>query len=230
MIDRAARTAVRAAVEDFLFDRIKSFEFDDRLRAITTEDSTVRIAKLDLWGYYDDIKDHVVVADKATWDYIQRWLLILDSDAEVIETSHRRWHTSQLIAIVTLVCLWFAYRAHPEIWLPPVMFGGVVSILLGLWRRQNALATLAPDPWRCRPFPSLKSLRCVLERTSSFHKVRFRGELNERVLRSPSESRFAWLRFGFGWLMWSPIPLLFQTLPVRWRTISVAEGGASDAS
>jgi len=54
-----------------------------------------------LWFHYDDLKDHKVIAAKAEWDYFNRLLLLLESDAELEEIkSGHKWHACQAIAVL----------------------------------------------------------------------------------------------------------------------------------
>ena len=83
--DRECRNRLIDCINRYLTDSITSFQFDDELDAISasTHDSTVRLIASDLWNFYDDCKDHSVVLDKKSWDYIQRLLLVLESENEM---------------------------------------------------------------------------------------------------------------------------------------------------
>jgi hypothetical protein len=59
----------------------------DRVPAARTKDETVKHVADLLWYHYDDLEDHKVVASKAEWDFFQRLLLILKSDADLVEIS-----------------------------------------------------------------------------------------------------------------------------------------------
>jgi hypothetical protein len=98
MIDRAARDKVIATFEAYLDDRITAFEFDDRLQDIDSEDRTVNEVVHAAWFHYDDCKDHKVHLSKPEWDYFQRLLLILRSDAELSSSEKRRWSWDHAIA------------------------------------------------------------------------------------------------------------------------------------
>ena len=54
--------------------------------------------------HYDDCKEHFVVASKAQWDFFNRLLLLIASDAEIAVATRRSWHPSQSIAAVFLSC------------------------------------------------------------------------------------------------------------------------------
>ena len=117
MIDRTARNQVTSAFEAFLDDRITAFEFDDRLQEIESEDRTVNEIIRAAWFHYDDCKDHKVCLSKAEWDYFQRLLLILGSDAEFTSSPARRWSWD-----------------HGVAWLALVAFVGIASVAGWGWR------------------------------------------------------------------------------------------------
>ena len=43
----------------------------------------------------DDLDNRVSQLPKYAWDYVQRLLLVLDSDDHIIENTERRWRWSQ---------------------------------------------------------------------------------------------------------------------------------------
>jgi hypothetical protein len=98
MIDCAARNEVIAAFEAYLDDTITAFEFDDRLQEIDSEDRTVNEVVRAAWFHYDDCVDHKVHLSKQEWDYFQRLLLILRSDAELSSSEMRRWSWDHALA------------------------------------------------------------------------------------------------------------------------------------
>ena len=82
----AQRDALATVVRQFLDGEIGSFKFDDILDDYRdSRDSAVRFVSLALWYHYDDLEDHKVVASKEEWDFFQRLLLILRSDADLVE-------------------------------------------------------------------------------------------------------------------------------------------------
>jgi hypothetical protein len=73
------------AIRDYMAERIGAFELADSLHstARATHDATVKFVHNLMWFHYDDCKDHKVVASKQEWDYFNRLLLLLESEAEV---------------------------------------------------------------------------------------------------------------------------------------------------
>ena len=74
-------------------ERIGALELGDELHIIAhaTQDSTVKFVNRVMWFHYDDCKDHKIVASKQEWDYFNRLLLLLESEAEA---EFVRIHTS----------------------------------------------------------------------------------------------------------------------------------------
>jgi hypothetical protein len=64
-------------------EEITSQELDDVLAELTTQDGSVQLITREVWGLYDDLVDHVIVTSKEGWDYLNRILVLLDSNAEV---------------------------------------------------------------------------------------------------------------------------------------------------
>jgi hypothetical protein len=223
MIDHEARAELHRTADDFLSDRIGAFTFDDRLFKLlsSTRDETVRLVIDRLWRFYDDTDDHLVRLNKQGWDSIQRFLLLLDSDAELYETQKRVWHVSQLVALGTLVML-FAIWIGMENPFVALLAAGTISMGITAWRqrvRTKSAASSPPEIWPTRPFPSLSDIQRALDRTPAFRKRHFRTEIAERSTRS----RFGYIRLPsfiewplsrLGWCFVSPIILFFQCLPI----------------
>ena len=129
MIDRKARDEMGKAIRDYMEERIGAFELHDSLDCIAheTEDGTVKVIGRQIWFHYDDCKDHKIVASKQTWDYFNRLLLLLESEAEAefvrTRTSWRaEWHS-------------FFHREEPSAAEIAIMPFPSISSLLWLRRR-----------------------------------------------------------------------------------------------
>jgi hypothetical protein len=221
MIDHAARTEVCRAVEDYLFDRATSSELDLQLFPIgephlpLAEDETLKTAKVRFWACYSDTEDHHIRVDRAGWDYLQRWLLLLRSGGEVEETtqSHRDW--TQLVAISAVALIGLAFYLNPY-----VAFRGffpvcaTVSGLLYLRRRRRAASFERPNPWPCYPFESLGEIREALRRVPKFRKHKFRRELTDRLFDRPIARISSWIVTFVILFFCSPIVLLAQSRPL----------------
>ena len=84
MIDRSARNAMSKALGEYMAEEASAFELDDALDRLarSTEDGTVKFVRKLIWFHYDDLRDHKIVATKQEWDYFNRLLFLLESDAE----------------------------------------------------------------------------------------------------------------------------------------------------
>ncbi len=99
MFSRYDRDALAEVINRYLTDDLSAFKFDEALADISarTKDQTVQHVAGLLWYHYDDLEDHKGVASKVEWDFFQRLLLLLKSDADLVEeTGKRRWTASPL--------------------------------------------------------------------------------------------------------------------------------------
>jgi hypothetical protein len=214
MIDRAARDQVISAFEAYLDDQITAFEFDDRLQQIESEDRTVNDVIHAAWFHYDDCKDHKVHLSKPEWDYFQRLLLILVSDAELSSSHSSRWSWDHLIAWLALavfvgIAVVVGWGWHLTLWAVPF---GVVSILISIYRRRRE-PEFEPREVACTPFGSLSQIRWLRRQFPRFQKRKYRVEIGGRKIRSEGEQSF-YRAFSYCyWLVFSPLVLLFQGFP-----------------
>ena len=88
------------AIRAYMAETITAFQLDEALFTIAdaTQDGTVKAVAKQMWFHYDDCKDHKIVSSKQTWDYFNRLLLLLESEAEAefvrTRTSWRaEWHS-----------------------------------------------------------------------------------------------------------------------------------------
>jgi hypothetical protein len=225
MIDTEARANVRQAVDDFLLDKIGSFEFDERLFQVRTRtrDATVhQIAQL-LWYTYSDTEDHLVHLNKEGWNLVQRLLLVLDSGADLKQSRQWIWHPSQLVAAATLIFL------LPYIWLIlPLFKGGIISMKLASTRRRIKASRKRTDPFKVWPFPSLDAVRRALDRAPEFHKQRYRSEIGRRGTTpwfdNLSLPQFIeWPLSRIGWCFVSPAILIWESLPMQVSELNLME-------
>lgn len=217
MIDRAARDEAIAAIEEFLDDGITAFEFDDRLQSIETDDATVGEVISAAWFHYDDCKDHQVVLSKKEWDYFQRLLLLLRSDAEISSSTTKRWswdHAIAWVALATFVVLAIFIGWGVQLLVLSIPFGAI-SLHISRYRQRKERSTPEPSPRdiACTPYESYSQIRWLRERAPNFVKRPYREEIADRRIRSDSESRlnsFLSYPFYLVWILLSPIALLFQ--------------------
>src|SRR5450759_2567420 len=101
MFSRYDRDRLVEVIIRYLNEELTAFKLDEALSEIgvRTKDETVKQVVNLFWYHYDDVEDHKVVASKEEWDYFQRLLLVLKSDADiVVETGKRKWTARQAVA------------------------------------------------------------------------------------------------------------------------------------
>ena len=110
--DRHARDCLVNAIRRYINEALTAFAFDDEINEIRAEtaDGTVHAVVDALWLCYDDCKDHLAGLSKQEWDYVQRLLLLLESDGELQFVWQRRWSIRQAGAVGGLLA--FARCVH----------------------------------------------------------------------------------------------------------------------
>jgi len=224
MFSRYDRDSLIEVINRYLNDELTAFKLHDAISEIgaKTKDETVNQVVSLFWCHYDDVEDHKVVASKEEWDYFQRLLLILKSDAEIIEEAgERRWTARQAVAAACLALFGVAvvkmgWGYHLLVVTIPL---GVVSMLLSHWRSRHEARRLH-DQTALMPFGSVSELLSLRRKVRNFVKARYPAHLGTRRIRSPLGSAAMWLHFGAVWLVFSPVALAFQMLPEpehRWK-------------
>ncbi len=219
VFSRYDRDALVEVINRYLSDDLTAFKLDDALSDISarTKDQTVKQVADLFWYHYDDIEDHKVVASKEEWDFFQRLLLILKSDANIVEeTGKRKWTARQAVAAVCLAVFVVVFAKTgwgSHLFLATVPLGGV-SVLLKLWQSSLEEAQLRKQA-PLVPFGSLSEMRSVRRKVRGFVKSRYPTRLGSRQIRGPVSEAFNWLHFVVVWLLFSPVALLVQALPER---------------
>lgn len=230
-IDRANRDRLANAIRDFSERRIGASTFDDEIIKVESKsnDDTVQEIVFLLWFHYDDFLDHPAILSREEWDFFQRLLLVLESDAHLIEHRTRIRSASRWIATLSSVgaAVW-AWRVGLNEGLYLVaMACAPIAILLWLW--QNQIKSTPTDrEMRLTPFSSTCEMLCVRRSVPGFRKMRYPGPVMKARLRS------RWLE----WLMWvpgllmmwvlAPLFLLVQALPQFDTRYSVSLDGCRD--
>lgn len=209
-----SRESLAELICSFLASEITAFAFDEKLDSYReSDDPVICHVVAAVWYHYDDCDDHLVCVSKQQWDYFQRLLLVLSSDCRVHTESSTRWSVKQLIAAVALCT--FAYFGIQTGWGLHLLIlsipCGAISIVLSFWRSRHASP---PDPYApiIFPFATIADLATAY-RLSGFHKTQYPKHIGSRVIRSPFMAVFWQIHAYVVWLILSPIPLVFQTLP-----------------
>ena len=166
-----------------------------------------------------------VMTNKAAWDQLQRWLLILDSDYQISTKTEYVWSRWQIVAAIGfLTCVLFGLF---EGWTAALIWLSIPSGLLS-WKISNA-RRIPPYPLEdiVSPFDSVGSLFETCRATQAsvgFRKMRFTGKREHKrvptrlekaiVARLKSALLWSWRTV---WLMFAPTVLFlpFQMLPKR---------------
>lgn len=207
-------------IRSYMDHQIDNIQFDETLREIgsQTEDQTVRTAVRELWFHYDDCKEHFVVASKKQWDFFNRLLLLLASDAELAAArTWRSWHATQFVAAVALalfLCLAVLRGCGPELIALAWPFGIASMAIAWFNRRRMKRAAVGPKA-ALTPFHSFSSLRAVRRKAGEFTKIRYPEDIAGRTIRGPIEEGLLWIIWVPLWLMFSPIILFIQALPEK---------------
>jgi hypothetical protein len=224
MFSRYDRDSLTEVINRYLSEELTAFKLDEALSEIgaRTKDETVKQVVDLFWSHYDDVEDHKVVASKEEWDYFQRLLLILKSDAEIVEeTGKRVWTARQAVAAVCLAVFGVAVAKTGfgyDLLCVTVPLG-IVSMLLSHWR-SCVEARRLHDQTALLPFGSVSELLSLRRKVRNFVKARYPAHLGTRQIRGPVSSALMWLHFGAVWLIFSPLALAFQMMPEpdhRWK-------------
>lgn len=209
--DRESRKLLAQLIESFLASNISAFVFDEQLDVCRdSHDPVIRFVFQAVWYHYDDCDDHFVCLSKEEWDFFQRLLLVLSSDSQVVTTSLRRRSVTQLIAVLSLsLFIFFAIQTGwgQHLLVVSIPFG-FVSIALS---ELNAKETATADPLEplLFPFATFSDLARA-RRSSRFRKTQYPVGISERRIRPPFMGLVSRLQMSVAWLIFSPLPLMFQ--------------------
>ncbi|MDR0327001.1 MAG: hypothetical protein LBI05_01755 [Planctomycetaceae bacterium] len=244
MIDRVARNKMVAAIEAYMNDETTAFIFSDALADIAgkTEDAAVKEASQVLWYFYDDLKDHKMVASKESWNLMYRIILLLQSNVEVEKTWTRQWSSPKIIALgLILLLAWLTWTIGGSgIWMIVWLGTGLLT-----WEIDRRIRAPFRNEWNdlpnnieVFPFDSVPSIFRAAKSVPDFYKRPFPQELAQRRIRN-GLSRFLdvqihfprpmMLFFGFiGWTIVLPVVLLVQLFPLYHcqRTVIVPATGS----
>lgn len=222
MVDREARDKMEALIRDFMEERLTSFKVDDLCFEIkkSTRDPVVVETADTFWLFWDDFQDHKFIADKEDWQLLNRLRLLLQSDAELeFEPGRRTWDWTQAAAVAGL--LGFAGMAWRLGWGEHLNIYGIPFGVLSMgiaWirnRRQQAEEARLENKPETLPFSSYGNLRLIRRQVPGFLRLPYPATLAGRRLRNRWVERIMLLPCGVAWLICSPVPLFFQTLPGR---------------
>lgn len=232
MVDRQARAKTAEAIRAFLTGELTSHQFDDALEAACVANDPLLCQMRDAaWYSYDDIEDHRVALPRERWDQLCRYLLILESEADLQVFERRRWEWGARHAIATValvVCVAGAFQVgwnwHLFLWMAPF---GVLSFLLTAWWHSQQ-PVLTTEESALVPFTSVQDLAQTRRLAPRFERPRFPQEVGRRQIRGDVHMGILYVQSFFARVSTAPFWLLAQAVPNRhatWR-VSVSRGAA----
>ena len=205
------------AIRSYMNEEITSDQFDDALAEISraTSDEGVSAVRQELWYVYDDLTDHPIVAYKHDWDYLNRLLLLLSSNAEI--AVERSWCSRPVLpqAISALALAIYGFLVVRS------GFAGATFVILALPLGLITLGVARLRSWQNRmlaaiePFPSVRSLFAVRRSASGFIRRPYPKSLTTRKVRGPVMRVMLWFYEVAIVAVLSPVLLLIQALPQR---------------
>ena len=224
-VDREGRDRLVAVIEQYLDEQTTTPQFVDGISQVrnSTDDPTVDHMAEELCFDYYVCEDHKVALSKEGWDYFQRLILVLKSDAHIEETRTCRWSVTQPIAAISLLLfgLSIAWLGFPYyLFLIAPLYA--VSVLLWHWDGRPVTCASTMD-FALVPFASVAELLNVRRRTVRFAKRKYPVRLKSKGTRWPTSMLDAMtLVVAYvGWLALTPLILLLQLLPVIKRGFRV---------
>jgi len=162
-VDRRARDVLAECLRQFLEGELTFDELEYYVLAEDFGSSKDKVVKDAAISICIDELDDPQGWPKSQWDSVQRWLLLLDSDRQIEDTSEYTWTRWQLVAVfgvaffvgfALLTTFAFAFT-----WL------SVPSGILSWYITRKKSAKLTPKPYEhvLEPFESFTSMRATLD-------------------------------------------------------------------
>lgn len=228
-IDRHARNRLAHAIRRYEDELLSAFAFDEEIFEIrkATADKTVQYVVDTLWLHYDDCKDHLAGLSKPEWDYFERLILLLESDAEIERFRQRHWSLRQLVAGLSLIGFGLCVTRLGIGW---HLFGfallfGPISLFLSYWRIYSDRRQ-AGERLRLMPFSSFSELRAVRRTVAGFSKRRRKADAKVRQVHGRLLTTVVWIQTAVLWSFISPLILAFQALPEKEVSTRIHRGAA----
>lgn len=207
------RKDLAASIREFLNREISTFQFEDRLESFfDSSDPVVSYFADSLWVCVSDCPDQLISFSKQEWDYLQRVLLVLESDCRLQVRSKTSWSFRQIVAAIALSFL--GYFAIQLGWNVQLLFLAVpcggLSLALTRWGIQED----CDEPYHhaIYPFATFSDLATAYRETG-FRKTRFSRHLSIPAKQSVWAEWSAYACSIPLWLAISPFVLLFQSFP-----------------
>jgi hypothetical protein len=223
-VDRPKRDALIATINRFLDGTTTAFQFDDELDAYRgkSADPTISDIARTLWYFYDDCKDHKVNLNQQSWQYIQRLILVLQSDAHIIKKTTKKIHITQLFAGISLLafCYSIYYLGMGIQYFAIVIPFGLISIILSYFR-ERLVDRIEQNDTNLLPFSSFSELRALRYKFPQFVRRRYPSGINKQTHGSLTIAS-AYLNSYVVLIFIAPIILLFQSCRLKISTWQVS--------
>lgn len=224
MISDQDRQKLIEAIEAYVSERVKSFEFDDMLDPLRdSKDATVRKIAFDCWYYYDDIVDHKIHGPAEVWDIFQRYLLVLRAGLDTQAEHRYRWGLVEacaaslvgvFIATFIIALCWGAWGGVFVLWI----LLGIASIPIGICKERVVRSEIGGSE-AFPPFSSEAEMRHAMATYPEFTMAPCPEHIDRRKLRSAVTVFVMGLPWRLIQICLGPAFLVWQSLPYR-HTIS----------
>ena len=235
-VDREERDKLIEIINRFINREITSFQYDDELfeeLSYISEDSltdqTIIKTRDILWYYYDDIVDHKAEFSKEAWDFHQRLILILKSDAHIREESKSHFthfHPQAAIELSLFILSYFIFGISMHLAVAYILIF-IQSILLNRVKRKE-IPVYSEQERAVMPFSSVSEMAKVYKSVNDHQKIGYQAELQTASTLKTNPI----IRFTSGiqtflsglisttllficWLVFAPLIVLFQLAPCR---------------
>ncbi len=185
MVDSEARKRLAGVIRSYLNEEMTAFEFDKALEEFQWNENDKTVGEI-AWGlesYQDGLRDHLVVASKAQWDYFQRLLLVLESGCQLetvkLDSRARQFVAAASLALYGLAAFWVGWKPG-SLMLLSIPFG-LVLILFG-WAGR-ARSSQSANEAAIVPFTSVYQIMQARRRLPGFTKQRYPEALAKRQIR-----------------------------------------------
>jgi hypothetical protein len=215
MIDRKAREHMAKVIRSYMDEEIDADHFDFALEDVksSTGDETVLAVSDFVWFLYGDLTRKIDVS-KEDWQYLNRLLLLLESDGEIeIVEARRERHPLQLIAALLLglyVVVALQVGFDQQLLIYAIPFGPPSMLIAWLHSRRTrpSKAEVAMSP-----FPSISSILATRRRVRGFVRRRYPPSVAARSIAESTIWRLLWIPWSIVWCVFSPVALFFQMFP-----------------
>jgi hypothetical protein len=225
-VNRKNRDALVAVINRCLDGEMATFQFDDLVLdgGGFTENMAASYAKMLL----ENLNDQKAQWSKEDWSYLQRLILILESDWHIEYNTTWQWSFSQVAAVVAFLFAlyaanWMGWAVTSLVLLIPL---AAASMSLSLWNRRSRRNRAPKQPNLQFPFSSFADLLACRRSIPTFKRRKCPPGLERLTLRTPPMGggrRSDLVSSAVLWVPFSPLVLLFQLFPAMTTGLHVVK-------